>query len=695
MLLTDSVAKLKSVGESRLAALNLMGIETIGDLLEFFPRDYMDRSKISTVAELYEGQLATILVSPTGNPQYRQMSPKRSVTKIYFKDNTGQLAISWFNQPYMQGNFKAGESYYISGKVVWGSFGLSLENVEYERFVDGEELSAGRIVPRYRLSSGLTQKVFRSLIHQALAETKGQLQDFLPDIILDSQGLCQRSFAIENIHFPLSGEDFYEARKRLVFEELFLLQAALIAAKGFLRHKVDDSKIITNVDLQPVLSLLPFELTKDQNKVVSEIVSDLTSGYALNRLLQGDVGSGKTAIAMLMCYLAVVNGGQAVVMAPTETLAKQHFEGFTKLFNQLGITCGLLCGSQKAKEKREAKDGVARGAIQITIGTHALLQEDVEFKNLSLVITDEQHRFGVRQRATLGEKGQHPHILAMTATPIPRSLAMVLYGDMDISTIREMPPGRQIIDTYSVTRAYHPRIFEFIRKEIEKGHQAYIICPLIAKDEDEEAGVQARNDKKKELTQVMKFAQELASGVFSDITLGILHGKMKAGEKAAVMESFAKGETKILVSTTVVEVGINVPNATIIMIENAERFGISQLHQLRGRVGRSDKKSYCVLVTDSKNEVSKKRMEAMTKSNDGFVLSELDLEIRGPGEFFGTSQHGLPTLMLANLYKDTEVLAAAREAVLKMFEDDGGEIKHNPLKIKIKALLGKMQNISL
>lgn len=688
MLLTDNISVLKNVGEQRQAILGRLGIETIGDLLEFFPRDYLDRSKISKVAGLYHGQMVTVLVWQHGIVATRNVSGK-TITRINFCDDTGRVAITWFNQPYMSTSFKAGEKYYISGRVSWDAHGVSIENPEWERVGDAN-LSAGRIVPVYRLTSGLTQKIIRPIIKQALDSIKDQIEEFLPEKIITSQGLCGRSFAVENIHFPSSAENYFTARKRLVFDELFLMQSAMFMAKGQLKHKILEDNKWDYMDINPILAALPFELTPDQLKVVQEITADISSGYALNRLLQGDVGSGKTAVAMIICYLAVKNKTQAAVMAPTETLAVQHHQAFTKIFEPFGINCALLNGSLKASEKKNIKNRLEAGEIDIIIGTHALLQENVTFSKLGLVITDEQHRFGVRQRAALTEKGSIPHTLVMTATPIPRSLAMVLYGDMDISAIRQLPPGRQPIDTYSVTKSYHQRIFSFIAKEIDQGHQAYIICPLIQKDDDEN---EKKTQSKNEITQVIKFAQELKDSVFTNYNVGILHGKMKPAEKNEIMEAFAKNDVQILVSTTVVEVGINVPNATVIMIENAERFGLSQLHQLRGRVGRSEKKSYCILVTDAKNEVTQKRMQAMTKTNDGFALSELDLELRGPGEFFGTAQHGLPRMQLANLYKDTDVLAAARDAAIKTF--DGQQPSYAPLLNKVKQMLGKIKQISL
>ena len=696
MKLTDSVKILKTVGQARLALLHNMGIFTIEDLLEYFPRDYLDRSHISKINELADGQTATIMAFMTGQPQALYKNGK-DITKIAFTDGSGRIEAVWFNQPYMRRNFKADTEYFISGKAKRGLGAFVFETPEVEAVAknvprgtflgDNESLSAGRIVPVYPLTAGVSQKILRGLIKQAMEGTTGQIVDFMPDSILEENNLCDRGFAISNIHFPGDGEAYFTARRRLVFEELFLMQAALILAKGHL--SAAKGKIFEDLELSEMLEALPYDLTDDQSKVVQEICGDLKSGYAANRLLQGDVGSGKTAVAMLICYLAVKNGTQAALMAPTETLAVQHYHSFRAIFKKFGMSVELLVGSVKTKEKAAIKQRLRNGEIDIALGTHALIQDNVEFAELGLVITDEQHRFGVRQRGKLNDKGQQNHVLVMTATPIPRSLAMVLYGDMDISTINQLPPGRQQIDTFCVTSAYHPRIFKFIRDEVEKGHQAYIICPLIEESEHEN---------RKDVNSVLKFAEELKNGAFADIPLKILHGRMKPEEKNKIMQSFSQGETKVLVSTTVIEVGINVPDATVILIENAEHFGLSQLHQLRGRVGRSDKKSYCILVTDSKNEITKKRMEAMTSTNDGFELSEMDLQLRGPGEFFGTMQHGIPQMRLANLYKDMEVLAETRRAVTGLFS--GGvtrmfHVEHLPLKDKIESILGNIEKISL
>jgi len=671
MTLTGGVQTLKSVGQARLALLNKLGIYTIEDLLEYFPRDYLDRSYISQISELVDGQMATIRVVMAKEPQVL-LKNRKTITKIVFTDGTGRIEAAWFNQPYMRNNFKRNTEYLISGRVAERFGMLAIESPETG------DLSAGRIVPVYSLTAGISQKILRGLISQAMESTVGQIVDFMPDDIKNAHNLCNREFAIKNIHFPESGEAYFDARRRLVFEELFLMQAALMSAKGHLKSA--KGRVFADLDTSEMLAALPYSLTDDQQRVVEEICVDLKSGYATNRLIQGDVGSGKTAVAMIMCFLAVKNGAQAALMAPTETLAAQHYQSFSEIFGKFGMKVELLAGSINATEKMVIKRRLQSGDIDIIIGTHALIQQNVEFADLGLVITDEQHRFGVRQRGKLNEKGENPHVLVMTATPIPRSLAMVLYGDMDISTINQLPPGRQTIDTFCVTSAYHERIFKFMRNEVAVGHQAYIICPLI--DESKSEGF-------KDVNSVLVFADKLQNGPFADIPLQVLHGRMKSEEKNHIMQSFSAGEIKILVSTTVIEVGINVPNATVILIENAEQFGLSQLHQLRGRVGRSDKKSYCILVTDTSNNLTKKRMTAMTGTNDGFELSELDLELRGPGEFFGTMQHGVPKMRLANLYKDMKLLPETRAAI-EMLRPE-----YQPLRIKIAQMLKNFQQISL
>ena len=510
----------------------------------------------------------------------------------------------------------------------------------------------------YSSTSGISQKMLRSIIKDTLDYAGNQIHDFIPTSIRKKYKLCDRNYAVSNIHFPESNESFFIARRRLVFEELFMLQTALLKMKSSV-NKGKSGIVFKNINCaKEILNALPFELTDAQKKVMREIVNDIKSGKSMNRLVQGDVGSGKTAVALVTAFIAIRNGYQSALMAPTEVLAGQHYEFISKILDSLGIKTVLLTGSLKKKEKEKALELIKSGEAKMVIGTHAVIQENVEFQKLGMVITDEQHRFGVRQRGTLSEKGENPHVLVMTATPIPRTLALILYGDLDISIIDHLPPGRQKIDTLSVNSSYHERIYSFIRKEVDRGRQVYIICPMI--DENDKLDVQ----------DVTTYTEKLKNEIFSDYSVECMHGKIKPQKKQEIMEEFAKNNINILVSTTVIEVGINVPNATIMMIENAERFGLAQLHQLRGRVGRGSEKSYCILVCDSKSKVAKERMNMMTKSSDGFEISEMDLKLRGPGEFFGTRQHGLPEMKIANLYKDMNILKEAQKASLEIINMD-------------------------
>ena len=526
---------------------------------------------------------------------------------------------------------------------------------EVERI--GENFAGGRIIPVYPASEGISQKMLRNLMEEALSQMSGGMREELPLWLRKEFKLAERNFAIENIHFPKTEQGFYDARRRLVFEELFILQTALFQLKNTLEDSGEGIILKKKKALLEAEGLLPFALTNAQKRVLKEIEKDMTSGKIMNRLVQGDVGSGKTAVAMVAAYWAIKNGYQATIMAPTEVLANQHFESFQKIFEPAGIKVVLLTGSLKARGKREALEQVKNGEAQMIVGTHAVIQKGVEYHNLGLAITDEQHRFGVRQRSTLADKGENVHTLVMTATPIPRTLALILYGDLDISIIDELPPSRQKIDTSAVDSRYHQRIYTFIQKHVKEGRQAYVICPMIEESE------------KLEVQNVLNYTEELTKEL-PECRVACVHGKMKAKEKQEIMDAFAAGKIDVLVSTTVIEVGINVPNATIILIENAERFGLAQLHQLRGRVGRGSEKSYCILVSDTKTKVAKERMKTMTESEDGFVISEKDLKLRGPGEFFGIRQHGLPELKIADLYKDMAILKEAQSAAAELLKKD-------------------------
>ncbi len=656
MRLDDFADSVKNVGQERKKKLSKLGIFTVMDLIEHFPRDYDDRSNFRKTDEVVLNEENTVKGIISVKPELLKKGEFQIVrAKIY--DDKGILEAVWFNQPYLKNTLKVGKEYIFTGKAVLKYNSIQLVSPDFEIFGEKELLSSGRIVPVYALTAGLSQKVLRSLIKSVIDETIEQIDEFIPERIRKKYKLCGRKFAVFNIHFPENDESFFAARKRLVFEELFLLQTKLLMIKGFMKKK-ECGIFIENFDTFDIRKAFPFKLTESQEKVFSEIILDLKKNIAMNRLIQGDVGSGKTAIAMMVSYIMAKNGFQTVLMAPTDVLANQHFESFSNIFTNLGIKCVFLSGGLKKSEKRRAYESIELGVADIIIGTHAVIQDAVKYNNLGLVITDEQHRFGVRQRGKLAQKGDNPHILVMTATPIPRTLALILYGDLDISIIDKLPPGRQKIDTSFVNSSYYERIYNFIGKEIQKGRQVYIICPTI------------ENGEKNELKAVEEYSEKLRAEVFPNYRVECIHGKFKADYKNYIMEEFSNNNIDILVSTTVIEVGINVPNATVMLIENAERFGLAQLHQLRGRVGRGSEKSYCILVSDSKNKTAKERMKIMTKSNDGFEISEKDLNLRGPGDFFGTRQHGIPELKIANLYKDIEILRLVQKASEELYIDD-------------------------
>ena len=648
------VSLLKGIGEQRERKLQKLGIRTIEDLLTHYPREYKDRSEILKIADLPMEEPAAFLAQVKEEGQNSRHG-RLVYTRMKVYDETGSVGVLWYNQPYMKNSLKIGEWYLFSGKLQKKYGRKEILSPEVERI--GENFAGGRIIPVYPASEGLSQKMLRNLMEEALSQMQGGIREELPLWLRKEYKLAERNFAIENIHFPKTEQGFYDARRRLVFEELFLLQTALFRLKNTLEDSGAGIILKKKKALQEAEALLPFALTGAQKRVLKEIETDMTSGKIMNRLVQGDVGSGKTAVAIITAYWAIQNGYQAAIMAPTEVLANQHFESFRKTFAPAGIRVVLLTGSLKAKEKREALAQVASGEAQMIVGTHAVIQKGVEYHNLGLAITDEQHRFGVRQRSTLSEKGENVHTLVMTATPIPRTLALILYGDLDISIIDELPPGRQKIDTSAVDSRYHPRIYAFLQKHIAQGRQAYVICPMIEESE------------KLEVQNVLDDTEELKKEL-PDCRVACVHGKMKAREKQEVMDAFAAGKIDVLVSTTVIEVGINVPNATIMLIENAERFGLAQLHQLRGRVGRGSEKSYCILVSDAKTKVARERMKTMTNSEDGFVISEKDLQLRGPGEFFGIRQHGLPELKIADLYRDMPILKEAQSAAAALLQKD-------------------------
>ena len=682
-----NITKLNGVGAKRAHSLYNAGIHTVADLLNHFPRDYDDRSQVGkTVAELMPDAVNTLRGTVATDAESasipRKGAPALTLTKLLIKDHTGILEIVWFNQPYLKKYFKRGGEYIFTGKVREMGGKLQMQSPEYELCGD-VELSHGRIVPVYTTPKQFSQKTFRTLIHHALdAETgyNAAFVEHLPAAIREKYSLRGRKTAIHNIHFPESDALFLAARRRLVFEELFFVQSALQQLKDAVTSQPGLN--VESHDIEPLISALPFSLTNAQIAVLADIRRDMTSGKRMNRLVQGDVGSGKTVVAMAAAYVVMQAGYQAALMVPTEVLASQHYSQCKQFFEPLGFETVLLTGSLGAKERRESLLKIQTGQAKMIIGTHALIQEKVEYARLGLAITDEQHRFGVNQRLNLTEKAQIiPHTLVMTATPIPRTLGMILYGDLDISIINELPPGRQTIKTYSVGSKYHQRMHGFIRTEIEAGRQAYIICPAIEARETDE-----NQENPDQLKNVLDYTAELCIAL-PDIKIAHLHGKMKPAEKQEIMDAFKAGDISVLVSTTVIEVGVHVANATLMIIENAERFGLSQLHQLRGRVGRGQHQSYCVLITDTKALETKARMKAMCDTADGFVLAELDLKIRGAGDFFGTRQHGLPTFAIANLYRDMEILKEVQQAILDVHEMQISEEERTIMKQRLSRVL--------
>ena len=545
---------------------------------------------------------------------------------------------------------------------------------------EGRREHTGRIVPIYPLTAGISQLLLSRAIRQGLDSCADILPDCLPDGVRQAHQLCRVNYAYENIHFPESPEALDIARRRLAFEELFFFAIGLKLLRS--RRETVSVEPFQPVDMAPFYNALPFTLTDAQRRCVEEAIADMQSGKPMNRLCQGDVGSGKTMVAAACVYFCIKNGRQAALMAPTELLAEQHYRGLAPLLERLNIRCALLTGSTTVKTKRSVTTQLATGEIDFVIGTHALISGGVAYADLGLVVTDEQHRFGVAQRTALAEKGEHPHTLVMSATPIPRTLALILYGDLDVSVIDQLPPGRKPIETYAVTSAYHPRLYAFIRKQVEAGRQVYIVCPMVSENDE-------LPDERKAVTE---YAQKLQTEIFPDLKVAFVHGKMKAKEKDAVMSAFAAGKTDILVSTTVIEVGVDVPNANLMVVENAERFGLSQLHQLRGRVGRGQHQSYCVLVSDNKNDETRQRLKAMTKTADGFKIAEQDLRLRGPGDFFGLRQHGLPGLRVADLGCDTRLLAEAQSAADGLLAEDPALTHHPATAERVRKLFQQSEN---
>ena len=682
--LNKDIQYVKGIGPKKASKLNKLGIFTINDLIYYFPRQYEDRNKLKKICQLEDKEKATIRAIISS---IETSTPRKglSITKLSVRDETGFAKLVFFNKDYIVKSFKSGDTILVFGKVKKDFNGVELSSCEVEQMSNNPKSTCG-IMPIYPLTYGLTNKELMGIIKIIFTNEQIVVKEYLPKRIIEKYKLCSIDYAIKNLHNPTNKESLKIALYRMVFEEFLILQLGLFLFKNGVVEK-DGIYFNRHDNLKAILDSLPFKLTNAQNRAFNEILDDMASNKVMNRLVQGDVGSGKTVVALLSLANCVLNGYQGALMAPTEILAEQHYISLNETLSQFGMNIGLLVGSLTKKQKENILEKVKNKEIDILIGTHALIEDKVEFNNLGIVITDEQHRFGVRQRNKLSEKGYNPDILVMTATPIPRTLALILYGDLDISIIDELPPGRQPIETIAVYKDKRDKAYNsLVREEVEKGRQVYIVCPLV----EESEAIEAKS--------AVELVEELRSEYFSDLRLGLLHGKMKPSEKDEIMKSFKNRELDILVSTTVIEVGVNVPNATLMIIENAERFGLAQLHQLRGRVGRGKHKSYCILIYSSKSEVCSQRMGIMEETTDGFKISEKDLEIRGPGEFFGTRQHGLPELRVANIFKHMKILKLAQQEARYIISEDLKLQNYENKKLKqevLKKFENRLEEISL
>ena len=670
----ERLTTIKGIGHGREKQLHKLGITNITSLLTYFPRTYEDRRTIYRIGDLKSGMTGGV-VGTVIAVQEKRPRPRLSILEVVIADGTGPLKIVLFNQGYKKNFYKKGQHLYAYGKVEFQYGSMQMNTPQIENLGDGGEPDRG-IVPIYALADGVSQFVVRSSVRNWFAANH-ELPEILPAEVREAHQYMTRYDAFKMMHFPESSERYEEARHQLAYEELFVMQSGL----ALLRNKEQchkGPKMGPNGDLMAqCIENLPFSLTGDQQRALEDIRIDMEDERPMQRLLQGDVGSGKTVVATLSLLKAIENGYQGALMAPTEILAAQHYEGIADVYGNLGITIELLTGSTTKKEKERIYEGLADGSINMIIGTHALIQEGVNFYNLGLVIIDEQHRFGVEQRARLQQKGTYPHVLIMTATPIPRTMTLSVYGDLAVSLIKEMPPGRKPVKTYAVDSSYKERLRTFFGKEMAEGRQVYVVCPLV--EESEKLDLQAAEELYLELKEYFYKAYEV----------GLVHGRMKPSEKDEVMNAFHRGEISLLVSTTVIEVGVNVPNATIMCIEGAERFGLSQLHQLRGRVGRGSHQSYCILVSDSKNDVSQERLKLMEHTQDGFELAEQDLLLRGSGQLFGLAQSGLPDLRVANIIKDIEILVQARKDVLEFASQYGMEKLESVMKEELEKRFGE------
>ena len=653
--LSDPITILKGIGPSKAKQFENLNIFTLRDLICHFPRGYEDRTKLVTISQLEADRPACFKAMVMNTPRTAHIRKGLDMTKVQLADHSARLNVTFFNNRYVTDQLQYGKEYIFYGAINGDFSGYAMTNPSFES-LDAPPVTTRRVLPIYPLTAGLSNASVLKAVNQALAicDVPGEI---IPETVRRQYGILPAERAYYAIHQPTSMEEAELAKRRLVFEEFFVFSAGLSLLRASRAGKT--AVPYTNTNLQPFYAGLPFVLTGAQQRAIAEIVNDVSRGVPMNRLVQGDVGSGKTMVAAAAAYLSSNNHRQAALMAPTEILAEQHYQSLRKIFAPLGLRVALLTGSMKEKEKRLIREQIAAGEVDLAVGTHALLTDATVFADLGMVIADEQHRFGVAQRSKLSAKGSDPHVLVMSATPIPRTLALIMYGDLDVSILDELPPGRQAVDTFLVGESYRARINAFIRKQVAEGHQCFVVCPAV--EENEELGIKSAE----------VWAETLQKTVFPDLRVMLLHGQMKGAEKEAVMAAFAAGQGDILVATTVIEVGVDVPNATLMVIEDADRFGLSQLHQLRGRVGRGSAKSFCILTSHNRNAETQQRLKALCKTTDGFRIAEEDLKLRGPGDFFGARQSGLPTFRVADLSFDLQVLKDAQAASAQWIEECG------------------------
>ena len=653
--LSDPITILKGVGPTKAKQFANLNIVTLRDLICHFPRGYEDRTRLVTIDQLEVDKPACFKAMVMNTPRTNHIRKGLDLTKVQVADHTARLNLTFFNNKYAVESLQYGQEYIFYGAVSGDFIGYNMTNPVFEA-LSSTPMTTRRVLPIYPLTAGLSNAAVLKAVQQALAICDPPAE-ILPESVRQQYGILPAERAYYAIHQPASMAEAEMAKKRLIFEEFFVFSAGLSLMRAARSDK--HTAPYTNTDLRPFHAALPFTLTGAQQGAIEEILNDFRRGVPMNRLVQGDVGSGKTMVAAAAAYCAAGNRKQAALMAPTEILAEQHYHSLSRLLEPLGLRVGLLTGSMKEKDKKAVRTSLADGSIDLAIGTHALLSDATVFNDLGLVIADEQHRFGVAQRSKLSAKGEDPHLLVMSATPIPRTLALIMYGDLDVSILNELPPGRQSVDTFLVNESYRPRINAFIRKQVAEGHQCFIVCPAV--EENEELNIKSAE----------VWAQTLQQTVFPDLQVALLHGQMKGAEKEGIMASFARGEADILVATTVIEVGVDVPNATLMVIEDADRFGLSQLHQLRGRVGRGSSKSFCILTSQNRNPETLQRIKAFCKTNDGFRIAEEDLKLRGPGDFFGSRQSGLPTFRVADLSMDLQTLKDAQMASALWIDQEG------------------------